>query len=134
VREIKFRAWFKGWDFDDESTPQMVYNVESLYDGHITGLKNHPFGGLNCFGSLLHSEEFVLMQYTGLKDKNGKEIYEGDIVAICGNDPSLVEWRDNDSCFIFNNVMSVGFWSMRKDDEVQYNIVGNIYETPELLK
>ena len=74
-------------------------------------------------------EDYVVMQFTGLVDKNGKEIYEGDIFQFFnGNNqpvfscPSVVEWVESDARF--------SAWSPRENAV----IIGNIYENPELLK
>ncbi|WP_270335243.1 YopX family protein [Streptococcus infantarius] len=87
-------------------------------------------------------EEFELMQSTGLKDKNGKEIYEGDIVKFsdCDDDVYVtpVVWDKNYSCFgvSFSGKYPVSFdyleefYTELKDIEV----VGNIYENKELLE
>ena len=126
-RKIKFRAW-------DESQKYMAY--QGTPDLETIQSFMHHFG------------DKVLMQFTGLQDKNGKEIYEGDI--ICNDDYQTWEWRGvvKFSHGVFgaewlSNVKSrsmVGSWgqlhNLRKldDDIVECQIViGNIFENPELL-
>lgn len=123
----KFRAWLKEeyrmtdvreiTFFNDEV--QMISDVEGFYA----------------------YDEFKLMQFTGLKDKNDKEIYEGDIVKFsdCDDDVYItpVVWDKNYACFgvSFSGGYPISFdyleefYTELKDIEV----VGDIYENPELL-
>lgn len=125
-REIKFRVW-------DIELHMWINNIEMG--------KNNTL----CEGT---EKRFAVMQYIGLKDKNGNEIYEGDI--LCNDEYQTWEWRGvvKFSHGVFGaewllNVKSqsmIGSWgqkhNLRKldDDIVERQIViGNIYENPELL-
>jgi len=101
MREIKFRAW------DGREIFQAMLTVA-------------PDG-------IINPTSIDLMQYTGLKDKNGKEIYEGDIIRVYDGENTEVYY--DDGCFLV-----LGF---RADElylhEDTCEVVGNIYENPELL-
>lgn len=130
MREIKFRAWF-------ELENKMV-NPENLalsYDGEdchdFAFDKEFPDGKSNIPGTLC----FKLMQYTGLKDKNGKEIYEGDVLKD-GDIITEVVFRD----FSWQEKLISSPHNHRSnyfpfDNEIRTvaTIIGNIYETPEYL-
>lgn len=86
----------------------------------------------HSFGAALDDENYVVMQFTNLKDKNGKEIFEGDIVEDFQGEFFSVEYHP--AAFTFNQG-GVGFAATRINiDKGGFEVIGNIYETPELLK
>ena len=112
MREFKFRAW-------DYEKREFVGTI-----GYI--------GLLNKEGkiSFILSKILVFQQYTGLKDRNGKEIYEGDIIEI--DDTELViEWENSICGFIAGEKHNSALCKNRKDDT---KVIGNIYENSNLLK
>lgn len=116
MREIKFRAWDKEkkmW------TNWKCYDNMFYFMDKITGawIRDDKFN------------RFELMQYTGLKDKNGKEIYEGDIVryySFIKDKKLLAEVIFEEGCFVIDDY----YLGHKKRVEV----IGNIYENPELLE
>ncbi len=155
-REIKFRAWDelekRMWTLDDAG--------EDSGDGSIQYFSENgslEFGRLEYYDTGLginsHFEKFPLMQYTGLKDKHGKEIYEGDIVERKGikyqitleigsfllvkideNTDMYEEFVDcwNDHVYPLSQL----YWNNSDEENHIYDleIIGNIYENPELLE
>lgn len=130
MREIKFRAWDRVGNLGMCS----VECIDFLYSkawfvGNSGGAK---------VGRIIESECF-LMQYTGLKDKNGKEIYEGDIVKkynevseLGGYSMLKVQWNIARACFELYNGTPEDYTYLYKTEE-KLEIIGNIYENPELL-
>lgn len=113
-RIIKFRAW--------DTTEKKWYRFDSgflEYQELLTG-KTIAYSDL--------VKEIVLMQFTGLTDKNGKEIYEGDVLETDGGEKLEVKWNSMFACFRFGNQATHDY-----DIAIRMKIIGNIYENPELL-
>ena len=114
MRTIRFRAWFE---------------KEMIYEGQ-------NYGDTICIDKDFIFRFENIMQFTGLKDKNGKEIYEGDIVE--GINDSSFEVSFKKGCFI-GIVIKVDKFEYKYLEYSLHNlenieIIGNIYENPELLK
>lgn len=108
MRELKFMAWDKDdyimWDWNT--------------------LKHFPF-------SYLEKQNATLMQYTGLKDKNGKEIYEGFVLRIPDSTTTMeVKWEN----IVWTDQGTIAGFGKFLFSPDQYEIIGNIYENPELIK
>lgn len=74
----------------------------------------------------------IVMMSTGLKDKNGKEIYESDIVRNSYDELYVVEWLDGS--FVLTEFYNGGYDHYIIDSSTEYEVLGNIYENPELLE
>jgi uncharacterized phage protein (TIGR01671 family) len=141
MREIKFRAWVFG-DLDEGANPFMADVYAIVFEPEGPCVQWEEFDEISCPG------EFSLMQYTGLKDTAGKEIYEGDIVrCLDTDDKEDIEetWRGvvkfggfNCSCCdgVFGFYIEGGDIRGLEDQTTvyEYEIIGNIYENPELVK
>ena len=133
MRDIKFRAWNK--------------NTEKMYKiGQITlekGVWNYEPDSREYIGmSIPYQPSFILMQYTGLKDKNGKEIYEGDIIYCKKHiGGSWIEDCIEKGYVNFNNgefglYRKQGYYQSLykfKEYDYEFEVIGNMHDNPELL-
>jgi len=110
MREIKFRAW-TGDNLGYSYNP----DLERLF-------------ALKRIANNLH-EEIVFEQFTGLTDKNGKDIYEGDIVSGCGS-IAKIEYRSEIAAF--ERITKNGPCVLSK--LTNGKVIGNIHENKELIK
>jgi len=120
MREIKFNFWVK--------------SIKEIWRWERVKME-HPFQ------IFFLDEDFIPLQYTGLKDKNGKEIYEGDVFKFHPSkewkgtepdNPCFVFWADSLSAFMF--YVGTPEMSTLLPPSESIEIIGNVHENPELLR
>jgi hypothetical protein len=122
-RQFKFRVW-------DPETKQWA-NPDYLECGNG--------GELMYFGHTPNRDKFIIQQFTGLLDKNGREIYEGDVFKDDNGEALIVKWgkikymgHQGFQFFLLDGSEYCFYGSMGNFNEKE--LVGNIFENPELIK
>nr|DAT33632.1 MAG TPA: YopX protein [Caudoviricetes sp.] len=120
MREIKFRAW--------DPASKAMYPVEAInfHGRERVTVQYNPIKGFFL-------DDVQLMQYVGVDDKSGVEIYEGDILEIGGyeEDRGVVLFNEDSTsyCVEYDNVMT----PIGEFYQLELEVVGNIYENPDCL-
>ena len=141
-RTVKFRAW------DEKEKKWLDYFGLDQYGCVL----EHVFAGFGPLEKFLN-EDAILQQYTGLKDSDGKDIYDGDIIAFQQNEPQFDLVRnyighamENKYAVVFWNDDNARFDTYNADRQYSYGydfhsgltnrakVCGNIFENPELIK
>ncbi|KST45401.1 YopX family protein [Enterococcus durans] len=136
----RFRAW------KTIGTNEMFHNVVAISWNNNKIAVLYPNPGRNTFRIDEESlENVILMQSTGLKDKNGVEIFEGDVVLVSVQNG--FDYLDNKVCVVKNSIGHSGLVCATVDEDLEYRIfntelfeeymyevIGNIYENSELLE
>ena len=121
-RQIKFRFWGKFGELNeekDECENEMLYGDRFCFSDHAP------------INDLFADKSFVAMQFTGLTDKNGNEIYEGDVLNTGLGRTKVVQYFKDG--FWLNASFEGAEWTLRCCN-LSSEIIGNIHENPELLK
>lgn len=143
-RAIKFRAWDKEksrwvreYDYQLEKQGDPAYEKE--YGEDSGWLDGEVASDLDLVNDRLTIDRYVWEQFTGLKDKNGREIYEGDILQNADGETATVVWCEETAewgiewsdCEVRDSLS----WRMTcvKESDSLNEVIGNIHENPELL-
>ena len=151
-REIKFKVWDNGWDC------YLKDNYAILPDGRIIFItrthQNYDYVDIVGYPehSLSDNDRFIVLEYTGFKDKNNKEIYDGDIILSSKGNKWKIEWEsdikmspawraisigETKDAKRYYGVFSHGVSSCKYLNQMGFKkaeVIGNIYENPDLIK
>lgn len=134
MREIGYRAWLK-------EEKRYVYPKLILNDfGSVVEIAYNDIDILTdeLIEHRLIIEDVVLEQFTGLRDKNHKRIYEGSLVkeVVYGRTSVIweVRWHQEECCFELHRIRGAYYGDTLLGDNIQYEVIGDVHHSPELLE
>ena len=134
MRELKFRIWVKDeeryYDETDEESYQIIPNGQVTYTSEA-----YEEDGAFYTDTTNATDNVVVEQYTGLKDRYGEPIYEGDIIKYAWTRCNyIVAYRKYDASFVLENDDREEIICFQYNRQNDYEVIGTIHENPELLE
>jgi uncharacterized phage protein (TIGR01671 family) len=129
LREIKFRIWDKKYlTFDHNDSPDVFIGT----DGKVYERDERTLGDQRDI-EYVESDNYVISQWTGLHDKNGKEIYENDILKIDGM-KCVVKYSNLSASYIAECIGEDTYWDLGVyTQKLGIELIGNVFEDGELI-
>lgn len=122
---FRLRAWSK-------EEKEMYYDVEGQYDNGCNGMGTMAH---QCLTDLLEDDRYIVEQCTGLKDKNGRLVYEGDIIADkTEGEKFVVTWSYIGTCWLVDNYEGYCFPFSKLMIDDFWEVIGNIHENADLIE
>ena len=134
MRELKFRIWVNDeeryYDETDEESYQIIPNGQVTYTSEA-----YEEDGAFYTDTTNATDNVVVEQYTGLKDRYGEPIYEGDIIKYAWTRCNyIVAYRKYDASFVLENDDREEIILFQYNRQNDYEVIGTIHENPELLE